>query len=119
MRAIICAASFSQSVENDAKWNISRLICGTRKADCSFSRRKRFVTRTKGKTGGFFLKKHGSQIAMAHTDLTVISDRARDTKRLEPFTQSLCNIRCTSLPLFNCGCGANQICPARISNDIG
>ena len=73
----------AQAVQDDAQGLFADLVGGTGNADSALSGGEGLVASQESEAVGVLMQQHGTQVAVAQTDLALLSDRAGDGESLE------------------------------------
>ena len=104
----------AQAVQDDAQGLLADLVGGTGNADSALSGGEGLVAGQEGEAMGVLMQQHGTQVAVAQTDLALLSDRAGDGEGLEALADGSCTVGSALQAALNGNGGAQGVCPDSI-----
>ena len=101
----------AQSVQDDTEGFLADLIGVESDLDRALGSRKGLVAREESEALGLLIEQHGAQVAVADTDLTLVSDGTGNTESLQAYADPFCCL-CSGLRvLFHGDRRSELICP--------
>ena len=102
---------FSKTVQDATQRFFTYFVCFCSDFDSTFSSSERFVTCKESETFSFFAQQHSSEVTVADTNLTVVSNRTRNTECLQTDTDSFCSFSSVCAVLLKSDCSTYHISP--------
>ena len=101
----------AQAVQDDAQGGLADLVCGAGDADGTLSSCKGLVACQESEAGGVLAQQTSAQIAVAQTDLTLLSDRAGDGEGFQTFADGSSTLGSIGQAALDGDSGAQGVCP--------
>ena len=101
----------AQAVQDDAQGGLADLVCGAGDADGTLSSCKGLVACQESEAGGVLAQQTSAQIAVAQTDLTLLSDRAGDGESFQTFADGSSALGSIGQAALDGDGGAQGVCP--------
>ena len=101
----------AEAVEDDAQRVLANLVCRLGDADSTLSSCEGLVTCEECEAASVLGEEHSAEVAVAETDLAVVSNRTRYAESLEAFADSLSGISSLRAALLDGDCSTERIRP--------
>ena len=101
----------AQTVQDDAQGGLADLVCGAGDADGTLSSGEGLVACQESEAGGVLAQQTSAQVAVAQTDLTLLSDRTGDGESFQTFADGGCALGSIGQAALDGDGGAQGVSP--------
>ena len=101
----------AKTVQDNAERVLTNLVCSLSNTNSTLSSSKGLVTSQECEAAGILGQQHSSQVTMAQTYLTMVSNGTRYAESLEAFANSLSSVYSAGAALLDCNSCTKSISP--------
>ena len=106
----------AQAVQDDTQRSLADLVCGAGDADGTLSSGEGLVACQESEAGGVLAQQTSAQVAVAQTDLTLLSDRTGDGESFQTFADGGCALGSIGQAALDGDGGTQGVSPDSVIN---